>query len=135
MTARLLSEDAAAEEAGVDTEAVRRWHALGLLERRDTPAGPRYPRDGIRALLASAWKPQPVRAEHLTPQQTSLILHAGTPTLSRRAREGYLTRTLMPGGRYAYDGAQVRAIAAERERLGDRQWWPPLPRTRKGRAA
>ena len=118
----LLTLDAAATEAGVGTEAVRNWAAMGLLTAEDTPVGTRYDRAAIRALLASAWQPP---AAALTPQQASLMLQVGVPVITQKADEGRMTCVRTGTGRRRYVAAEIRAIAAERERRCDPQWWPP----------
>ena len=124
----LLTLAAAAAEAGVGTEAVRNWAAMGLLTAEDTPVGTRYDRAAIRALLADAWQAPAAAPELLTPQQVSRALHVGVPVISQKADEGRMTCVRTVTGRRRYVAAEVRAIAAERERLCDPQWWPPAPK-------
>jgi hypothetical protein len=122
---RLLTEDAAAAEAGVDVEMFRNWVAWELLPpATDTPAGPRHALHDVRAFLEDAWQPPERPPELLTPQQVSLILHVGVRTITQRAVEGRFTCHRTHSGGRRYVASEIRAIAAERERLGDPQWWP-----------
>ena len=125
---RLLAEDAAAAEAGVNVEAIRRWAAMGYLDAVDTPLGPRYDRAAIRELPALAWQPRQRGTEYWTPQQASRFLGVGVSTLTLKAGEGRITCHRTATGKRRYVASEIRAIRAERERLGDPKWWPAIPK-------
>ena len=124
---RLLAEDAAAREAGVDTEAIRRWKAMGYLDTVDTPRGPRYDRNAIRELLATAWNPPRRNEEDLTPQQASRILGVGVSTIAAKAAEGRITCHRTGTRKRRYPASEIRAIVTERDRRRDPKWWPAIP--------
>ena len=120
---RLLTEDAAAEAAGVDVEAFRNWIALGLITPRKTPAGPKYALAEIRDLLEHGprFTPSP---RWLTTGQAARVLGVQPHTLMLRAGEGRIPHKRTPEGQRRYDERDMRAIAAEREKR-PRSWWPP----------
>jgi predicted site-specific integrase-resolvase len=119
---RLLTVEAAAQEAGVDVEAFRNWAALGLVTARDTPVGPRYALHEIRDLLEHGprFTPQP---RWLTTGQAARVLGVQPHTLMLRAGEGRVPCVRTPEGKRRYAEPDMQAIAAEREKHA-RSWWP-----------
>jgi predicted site-specific integrase-resolvase len=120
---RLLTEDAAAEAAGVDLEVFRNWIALGLITPRDTPAGPRYALHEIADLLEHGPRFTPA-PRWLTTGQAARVLGVQPHTLMVKAGEGRVPCRRTPKGARLYDERDMRAIAAEREKH-PRSWWPP----------
>jgi hypothetical protein len=123
---RLLTDDAAAEHAGTDAPAVRHWAEMGLISQAQTPAGPRYRRDEIDALLADPGRAL-VPARWIRPGSAASILGVGAKTITKAANERRVS-VRRAGRDRRYSEREIYHIRAERERLRDPLWWPP-PRT------
>lgn len=125
----LLSARKAAELGRTDVEGIRRWAALGVIDRVQTTRGTRYPAAQIRRLLAGEVPAHLMPAPRLLPPSEAARL-AGVSTAHWRTiavQAGALITEYRHGasGHRRYDAAEVRRVRA----LRDEGCWPPQTTT------
>ena len=105
---RLLTDDAAAEHAGVHVETIWAWREMGLIEAVMTPLGLRYPLHEIRAVLSGDVLPRPAR--WMTAYRAAEFLGCGPANLRVLVRKGLLHRD----SRGHYDRDELEAFLEAR---------------------
>ena len=105
---RLLTDDAAAEHAGVHVETIWTWQKRGFITPVDTPCGPRYALHEIRAVLAGDVHPRPRRLTGA--YRAAEILGVGPAMLRNYVKAGRLHIY----GRCHYDLAELEAFRKAR---------------------
>ena len=101
---RLLTDDAAAEHAGVHVEIIWTWVKRGFITPVDTPVGPRYALHEIRAVLAGDVHPRPRRLT--SAYRAAEILGVGSGSLRKYVKAG----RLHIHGQGHYDLAELEAL-------------------------
>lgn len=101
---RLLTDEAAAEHAGVHVETIWAWREMGLIEPVMTPEGLRYPLHAVEAVLSGETLPR--KPEWTAGYLAARILGCGPASLRRYVRLGLLHTD----GRGHYDVAELEAF-------------------------
>jgi predicted site-specific integrase-resolvase len=120
---RLLTDEAAAEYAGVHVETIWSWRAMGFVTPVETAVGPCYAQHEIDRLLATG-RELVARTRYLKPGNAASRLGVGVSTLARKASEGRLGVRRGTNGKREYVAADVAYIAETRRYPGLESWWP-----------